>query len=848
MDKRKKLILLSILLLIFPLLSLMGKIYADDTPNVMLIHSYDLSYQWTKKQDQGIRDVLLAEFPKANIYTEVLDAKRFKKDYIFSNQINNFINKYEALKLDTLLATDDIGLEFALAVRDKMAIDIPIVFSGVLQGKAEEYIAGRKKVSGIYEIRSFTRMVELMRLLQPQADKVIVINDTSSSSRQLAKKVINEFTKLNIQNEYEIERWEEKSYSNILNDVSKLDESTAVFLISYHKSFDGVVKTGQIFCKEISEVSTVPMYSLGELYFGAGLTGGEFLSGHLQGEALAEIAIRILKGENADSIPLSSKSTSYLGVDENMTRKYGIDDIELPEDTLLINEEFTFFEQYRTLVIMVLLAFAILITFILTLFIQKRTINKANKTLNNQATEMRALYEQVAASEEMLSSQNEELKFYQEELRFKAEHDFLTGLSNRFKQEKQINDFLEDDIYHKKHLVCAYIDFDDFKYINNSMGHHAGDLVLKEIAQRLSKLKNTYSIARVGGDEFVVFYECNSDNNCTVLIDQINANLKKVFSLPIRIANEMLTISASMGCSVYPNDAKTYDSLIICADLAMYEAKKKNKGKMVRFEAEIEAASDRDFRLGKEIKKGIDTDEFYLVYQPIMKADGSAVNSIEALLRWESSVFGAVSPGEFIHAAEVGGYMLELGNQVIDKAMSFIADNEEVLENIEYVSINISVVQLYEEDFVSELIRKIKDYSVNPRKIQLEIVESMMIHTYDLVYDKLAELRRIGIKIALDDFGTGYSSLAHLNDLPIDTLKIDKRFIDDVKLSSPRNMIIEAIAVLAQSLSLTTIAEGVEEDVQKNYLLNCGIQHIQGYIYSRPLKEKEVLDFINNKS
>lgn len=403
----KIVILLIVLMLVEPVLLYTVK-GEEDAPNIMVIHSYDLSYQWTNKQDEGLRNTILEDYPKANIYTEVLDAKRISKDYILSEQKDFFVEKYSEVDLDLILATDDLGLAFAVEVREALDLDIPIAFSGVLESMVDTLIDGAEDVTGVYEIRGFTRMIELMRRLQPDATKVVIINDLSSSSQQMVQKV----------------------------------------------------------------------------------------------------------------------------------------------------------------------------------------------------------------------------------------------------------------------------------------------------------------------------------------------------------------------------------------------------------------------------------------------------NSFEALLRWKSSCYGPVSPSVFIHVAETSGQILTLGDKVIDMAIEFVKKLQNKKMEFGKVSINVSVVQFYEPDFVSSLISKLKENEIDYTSIQLEIVESMMIHSYEIIYSKLEELKVYGITVALDDFGTGYSSLSHIDKLPIDVVKIDKQFVDDILESKDNNLVIDSICALTKSLSLKTIAEGVETLEQVEYVKNCGCDFIQGYYYSKPLEENDAIAFL----
>lgn len=821
-------------------------VYAKEAaPNIMIIHSYDLSYQWTNGQDEGVRNTILEAYPKANIYTENLDSKRISEDYIMSKQIDVFVDKYSNMQFDLILATDDIGLEFAIDVRDQLQIDTPIAFSGVLKSMVDYLVGDTKKITGVYEIRGFTRMIELMRILQPEAKKVVIINDHSSSSKQLVEKILIAFDVLNVRDDYVLEFWEDKAYADILQAVSTLDTDTAIYLISYFESADGVIKDGKIFSQEISQVSSVPMYSLGEIYFGAGVIGGEFLSPQLQGSELGAIAINILDGMPVEEMPYSSKSTSYLGVDENMTRRYKLDKIVLPEDTIVINETHSFYESYRPLIWSVLLAFLALISLIGILLRQRRIINLTNKNLMVQKDKLQVLYDQVATSEEELIAQNEALLFYQKDLELRTVMDQLTGLNNRLALESFVNKLLFDDAKHNRKLLIAFLDLDNFKYINSNFGHHVGDVVLKQISNRLLALGEAYFVSRVGGDEFVIIYDYTHSNDKTA-IGEVLPSLKKIFVLPIKVGDELISVKASVGYSLYPEDSKDYDELIIFADIAMYEAKRKQKGSTMRYMQSLEHLFDNEYKMINEIEKGIKKNEFHLVFQPIMTVDGSYVNSFEALLRWNSSFYGPVSPNVFIPIAEIGGQILPLGDKVIDMAIDFIKMLQKNEQSVSKVSINISVIQFYEADFVTNLLTKLINNNIDCSMIQLEIVESMMIHSYEIISSKLAELKANNITVALDDFGTGYSSLSHISNLPIDIVKIDKQFIDDIIGKKEGKLIIDTICTLTKSLSLKTIAEGVETLEQVEYIKKCGCDFIQGYYYSKPLMANDAIVFMKN--
>jgi len=411
MVKSKILMYLSLLVLIFVSTLSSSLVYGEEkAPNIMIIHSYDLVYQWTEGQNEGIVKTVLKAYPKANIFIELLDSKRISEDYILTQQKDVFVEKYSDINFDVILTTDDLALSFAIDVRDKLGLDIPIGFSGVGENVIDTLVGQAENVTGVFEARRFTRVIELMGLLQPEVNKVIIINDQSSSSKQLVEKALLGFETLGLKEKYNIESWEDKPYSEILQDVSQLDKNTSVYLISYFMSADGVSKDGKVFCQEIAEASSVPLYSLGEICFGSGVIGGDFLSAQLQGEELGGIAVRLLNGEKVENIPYSTKITSYLGVDENVTRRYGLNTIVLPENTVMTNHKVSFYEAYKLLIWSVSLTFVVLVCLVGVLIIQRQLIRKTNRSLVIQKDELQELFDHVQASEAELQARNEEIE------------------------------------------------------------------------------------------------------------------------------------------------------------------------------------------------------------------------------------------------------------------------------------------------------------------------------------------------------------------------------------------------------------------------------------------------------
>lgn len=420
------------------------------------------------------------------------------------------------------------------------------------------------------------------------------------------------------------------------------------------------------------------------------------------------------------------------------------------------------------------------------------------------------------------------------ELEYKATHDELTQLPNRYYLINKTDEWIKK--YSNFNLI--FIDIDNFKSINDSYGHKIGDLVLKEITNKISKsLKKEDLLIRQGGDEFIIF---------TTEIDDIESysnnllnNIKEIFNLN----NKQLKITASFGVARYPNDSENIDDLITCSDMALYEAKKL-KNTYVIFTEDVKNTLLENIYIEKELKTALENDEFYLVYQPQINYDNS-INGVETLIRWNNKKLGFVPPDKFIPIVESSGMMPTLGDFIIKTALKEIKQLQTKISFNFQLSINISVKQFLEKDFYTTLIEKVEESGLKSNNITLEVTESIFIDNLDYMVKLLQKLRDLGFKISMDDFGTGYSSLSMLRKIPINELKIDKSFVDDITTNKSAEHMIKTIISIGKILNYEIVlAEGVEEREQVDLLHKFGCNTYQGYYYSKPLKLDELEKFI----
>ncbi len=435
------------------------------------------------------------------------------------------------------------------------------------------------------------------------------------------------------------------------------------------------------------------------------------------------------------------------------------------------------------------------------------------------------------------------LKKQEEKLDFLAYHDVLTGLPNRFILIDRLDVAIKTTKRQGGRTAVMFIDIDNFKRINDSMGHSYGDELLKQIGNRIKdQVRESDTLVRFGGDEFVII--CQGVAVPDGIAD-LSERVKVCFKAPFKVESNQLYLSCSIGVSVYPDDGNSSEELLKHADTAMYKAKANGKNNVQFFNKSMKDELESRIEIERDIREAIDNDEFVLYYQPQYDMKTGRLRGLEALIRWNRPGKGMVSPGEFIPVAEETGLIVPIGNWVLHhactKAHSWYSENG--YNGI--ICINISAFQLKQPGFVDWIKYALKETGLEPSSLELEITESIFIESFDAATEKLEQLKILGVRISLDDFGTGYSSLAYLKTLPIHTLKIDRSFINEIRPNSSEKKMLGSIISLVQNMDMEIVAEGVETREQFQYLLNCGCDNIQGYLTSRPVPEEDVPEIIH---
>ncbi len=790
------------------------------------------------------------------------------------------------------------------------------------------------------------------------------------------------------------------TYEELLDAVANVPKNSAIYILSFYSDTTGRTLTFEELCQATSEVSKVPIFNLYDFTIGYGAIGGSVLSGRLHGEKAADLAIRILNGEEAVNVPVSYEKTSRKLYDYHQLVRFKIPLSRIDKDSEIINKPFSFFETYRVIALTVLGVFIILTAFIVILVIYIRRLKKAEKELQESHSELSQLYVELAVSREEIEERCNELAASQEKLKEseeryrlvldgsndmiwdmdlvgkkyffsdrwfdlmgydkneehsffdwkdlvhpddlplakKASIDHLKGrtpyysceyrlrckngeykwflsrgkalfnskgratriagsltdiddrkkseiklqesyqeleatyeqlfatqaeLNSKYEEMKIIQDRLHHNAYHdaltdlpnrlalyedamaymnqpgSEHSAFLYIDSDNFKFINDTMGHSFGDQLIIEIGKRLSLLLNDQqTIYRLGGDEFIINYRGYDRFED---VEDFAADIIKYFNLPFLIGDSTLYVTVSIGISMYPEHGTSPDELLQHADLAMYRAKSLGKNSFYVYNSYLQTIVKERMTIEKNLRGALPNNEFLLYYQPQLSIETGEISGFEALIRWNNPELGMVSPLKFINIAEETHMIISIGEWVLRSACIFLKKLHDMGYTSLNISVNVSILQLLQEDFVDVVQRTISDVGLEPGCVELEITESVLMQSYQAIADKLHQLKAAGIRLALDDFGQGYSSLSYLKQLPIDTLKIDKSFIDSIKSRNPKDNFIDTIVMIGRKMGLVVLAEGVEYKEQMDYLIKHKCHKVQGYLISRPVPETDAV-------
>lgn len=436
-------------------------------------------------------------------------------------------------------------------------------------------------------------------------------------------------------------------------------------------------------------------------------------------------------------------------------------------------------------------------------------------------------------------------KAAEEKIHQLAYYDVVTGLPNRSMFLERLHQTLSHAQRDRDKVNLIFLDLDNFKDVNDTQGHDVGDKLLRSVAERLSAcLRDSDVLARLGGDEFVVVCPSVDTQESVATVVQ---RLLAIFTDPFEIEGRQLYTSASIGIAVYPDDSLDASTLFRCADTAMYQAKSDGRAQFRFFSPELNQKIIQRVALENSLRKGLEKQEFFLHYQPLWDIKTARMSAVEVLLRWQSSDYGLMLPSTFISLLEDSGLIKSVGEWVLRKACMQMREWTTEGNRELKVAVNISGKQLKHPDFLEMLTAIIQETGIDPTNLELEFTESIIMENVENTVEIFRRLKEMGILLSIDDFGTGYSSLNYLKHFPVDRIKIDKSFVDDINHNESDAAIIQAIVSMAQSLSLRVVAEGVENSDQLHRLTTLGCDEVQGFYLAMPMHAKALAENLGKK-
>jgi len=449
--------------------------------------------------------------------------------------------------------------------------------------------------------------------------------------------------------------------------------------------------------------------------------------------------------------------------------------------------------------------------------------------------------ELLHASNEMEGSKKEAAMSYEQMIAIKkklydlAYFDQLTGLRNRMSLHEDMEKIIGTD----RKFALIFMDIDNFKYVNDTLGHSFGNLILKEISGKLAGLMEEYcDLYRLAGDKFIVVYK---DIKGILDIEQFALKILKSFKEAVVVEEKSFYHSVSIGVSIYPEHGETVNDLLKCAEIALFKAKESGRNRIVIYRESMVSAVNEWVDTERYLRSALEKSEFELYFQPQYSVGKDEISGFEALIRWRNDEMGFVMPSKFLKVAEDTNMIVSIGEWVLRNACIFLKRLQQEGFGDRTVSVNVSKMQILQDDFADSVLEIVEIADIDPHNLEIEVPESILIEYYDLVAEKLNTLKNRGIKVVLDNFGRGYSALNYLRKLPITSVKLDKTFTDIITIGEDSKILTDFMIKIARSAKLQIVGDGVENREQFDYLSRNGCHRLQGYYISRPLPEREAV-------
>lgn len=895
---------------------------SDDTRNVLVLHSSHRGYGWTDSIMAGIESVIQAGPENVELWVEYLDASRLKSAS-FARQLQLlYRSKYENLKLDAVIASDRKALEFLLENREQLAPGVPVVFATV--GDSGTRLAdGHPNLTGVSESGDFVSTLDVAFTLHPDLEHMVFVSP-GIRSRHLVESMVADYRP-----EMELSIWHQESLAEIERALSLLPKNSVLVPVGEPVTAGGVAMPMNKFVAWIADRTDAPIYTVWDFALGHGIVGGHLVSGYSQGETLAQIALRILRGEPMDQIPINTNSPNRFMFDHEQLERFEVDFQLLPPGSVILNEPTTLYGQHKRAVWLALAVITTLSLAILVLGFNVRRRQRAEHSLRTNQERFRDFAESAAdwfwetdsesrftyisrRSQDVLGVSVQALSgrtidevfgggdepaenleqgiperrghepfqmqsFWRrpdgvrrvistsgrpirdaygdfqgyrgtsrdisdsysltEELGYQASHDTLTNLLNRRAFEQRLQTLLTRlKEYPGDHALC-YLDLDQFKVVNDTCGHVAGDELLRRLAKRLqNQVRKRDTVARLGGDEFGVLLEDCPPEKAWQLVSNLHQCINE---FQFVWNDQSFHVGASIGLVPINSPDTTLDELLAAADRACYVAKDGGRNRVHLYRSDdIAVANTRgEIRWVNRIQRALEEDRLVICLQPIQPVCARAPSGdlCEVLVRLIDEKGALVNPSAFLPAAERYNLSTELDRRVLDEALRHFTADRARLEQLSIAFVNLSSQTFGNRSFLDYVKERANHYEMPPEKLCFEISERTALARFDDAKDFVDSLRQLGCRFALDDFGRGAYSFRYLKELQVDFVKIDGSFVKNM-LKDPMDLVVvRAINEIARLSNAATIAEYVESaDILAN-LSELGIDYAQGFAVGRPM-------------
>ncbi|WP_313134819.1 ABC transporter substrate binding protein [Anaerocolumna sp.] len=795
---------------------------------VLFISSYDGNFLSVPDQIAGVKSVF--EFENIYLDIEYMDTKRFDTQenvHLFYNTLKYKLDHLESY--DAVIAGDDNALQFVMDYQEELFYKMPVIFLGINDLARGKKAAEDDYITGIVEETSIKDNIDLGIRLNPKASRIVAIVDNTLTGVG-NKEQFYSYEKAYDNLLFEDINTSEYTFKELEEVLERIDQDTIVLYFSMYSDKTGKYLTIEEACEILAAHTKVPILRSEVGGIGLGILGGRMVSYYDAGKIAGNMVLSVFQGTPVKDINMIEESPNRYMFDYQVLQKYNINKKMLPEDSIILNRTFTYLEENKDFLIKALFVITVLFIIIAILLYDNRKQRRMERKLQESHEELSQTFEELTATEEELRAQYETIEKHARDIEHLAQHDYLTDLPNRL----SFNERLRNEIDSGKQGAILLLDIDNFKEVNDTLGHVYGDKLLQSISERLLNLSDdTVFVSRFGGDEFLILI-ANEEKK-----ERIEAYIHKIliqFKKALDLDYKEYFVNFSIGISMYPKDSSDADRLIMNVDTAMYAAKREGRNNY-KFYCE----SMQDELMDKKeveaiLRNAVKEEGFLLLYQPQVDVKTGFIAGFEALLRIKGY---NITPLKFIPVAEDTGLITEIGRWVTRKVVEQIAEWKEKGYETKPISVNFSSKQLQDTTYADFLRRILQENGVEAKYFELEITESILLEKSSNTLEFLNTLKDMGIRIALDDFGTGYSSLNYLTFIPVNKIKLDKSLCEKfLELSNMKVM--NSIIGLAHSLDLVITAEGVEDMEQYKRLKKGGCDYIQGYLFSKPVKSEEI--------